>query len=111
MILIIGIDCITISTGIIKVSERGGVFLDYQLSVYMLGVAWILSTLGVVAGVNDLYLLGLFPLEGAWRGGAGQVVAVDMALAEVNAREDILPGYKLNLIWNNTKVGLLFFTF
>ncbi|XP_046576507.1 gamma-aminobutyric acid type B receptor subunit 1-like [Haliotis rubra] len=69
----------------------------------MLGVVWFLSTLGVVTGVHDLYLLGLFPLEGAWRGGAGQVVAVEMALAEVNAREDILPGYRLNLIWNNTK--------
>ncbi|XP_048240319.1 gamma-aminobutyric acid type B receptor subunit 1-like [Haliotis rufescens] len=51
----------------------------------------------------DLYILGLFPFEGAWPGGVALLNAVQIGLEQINEREDVLPGYKLNLIWNNSK--------
>ncbi|CAH1790060.1 unnamed protein product [Owenia fusiformis] len=56
-----------------------------------------------VQSVTDLYLLGLFPMEGAWYGGRSLLASVQMGLDHINGRSDILPGYRLNIMWNDTK--------
>ena len=61
----------------------------------------------LVAGEEkELHLLGLFPFEGAWYGGQSLLTSVRMGLEEVNRRNDILPGYKLVLHYEDTKVRL-----
>ncbi len=52
--------------------------------------------------------MGLWPMgpKGPWMGGLGILPAAEMALEHINARTDILPGYRLNMIWNNTMVSL-----
>ncbi len=59
---------------------------------------------GYSDNLTDLYIMGLFPMEGSWAGGLGIMPAVQIALEHINDRLDILPGYRLNLIWDNTKV-------
>lgn len=56
-------------------------------------------------GLKDLYILGLFPMRGQWPEGPGYSQAVLMGLEDINKRQDILPGYRLNLVWNDTQVG------
>ncbi|XP_046559273.1 gamma-aminobutyric acid type B receptor subunit 1-like, partial [Haliotis rubra] len=51
----------------------------------------------------DLYILGLFPFEGSWPGGIALLNAVEIGLEQINERADVLPGYRLNLMWNNSK--------
>lgn len=41
--------------------------------------------------------------DGSWDG-SGIIPAVEMALDDINAREDILPEYELRAIWEETKV-------
>ena len=53
---------------------------------------------------TELYLLGLLGFSGAWPSGEATLIAAEMALEAVNSRQDILPGYKLTLLWNDTKV-------
>ena len=69
----------------------------------------IFGGIGKVAATNesvvDLYLLGLWPMQGGWPGGVGILPAALMALDHVNADPTILPGYRLNMIWNDTQVG------
>ena len=52
----------------------------------------------------ELPIAALFPKSGWWPGGEALYVAANMALDDVNARTDILPGYKLQMVWNNTEV-------
>lgn len=59
---------------------------------------------------NDtlLYIGAIFPMTGeSWQGGQGSKPAVDMALKDVNDRPDMLPGYKLNMVWNDSEVSEL----
>ncbi|XP_046570868.1 gamma-aminobutyric acid type B receptor subunit 1-like [Haliotis rubra] len=51
----------------------------------------------------DIYLFGLFPLDGQYNGGQAQLPAAMLAVDDVNRRQDILPGYRLHMKWNNTK--------
>ena len=54
-----------------------------------------------------LHIAGLFPVTAdSVEGEIGQGVmpAVELALQHVNAHPDILPGYNLNIIWNDTQV-------
>ncbi|XP_041352643.1 gamma-aminobutyric acid type B receptor subunit 1-like isoform X2 [Gigantopelta aegis] len=55
------------------------------------------------AALKDLYILGLFPMEGEWNVGLGTQPAAELALEYVNNDVAVLPGYRLNMIWNNTK--------
>ncbi|XP_077997883.1 gamma-aminobutyric acid type B receptor subunit 1-like [Glandiceps talaboti] len=51
-----------------------------------------------------LYLAGLFPIETrSWNGGEGGLPAAELGLLHVNAREDLLPGYELKMIWKDSK--------
>lgn len=57
-------------------------------------------------GLTKLYIGGTFPNSGgSWDGGKGCLPAAEMALEDVNNRTDILPGYELQMIWNDSQVG------
>ncbi|XP_048239375.1 gamma-aminobutyric acid type B receptor subunit 1-like [Haliotis rufescens] len=51
----------------------------------------------------DIHLFGLFPMEGQYAGGLAQLPAAMMAVDDINKRQDILPGYRLHMKWNNSK--------
>ena len=55
---------------------------------------------------RDLVIAGIFPMDGftGWIGGPGCLPAANMALTDVNNRSDILPGYHLDVKWNNSQV-------
>uniref|UniRef100_A0A6G1S9V3 Gamma-aminobutyric acid type B receptor subunit 2 n=1 Tax=Aceria tosichella TaxID=561515 RepID=A0A6G1S9V3_9ACAR len=55
--------------------------------------------------LQTLYIAGLFPLTGTggWIGGSGCLPAAEMALDDVNARQDLLPGYKLELTYKDSQ--------
>ena len=50
-------------------------------------------------------IAALFPKTGWWPGGRALHIAAQMALEDVNARPDVLPGYRLDMVWNDTEVG------
>ncbi len=51
-----------------------------------------------------LYLSAYFTLGGAWDG-SGILPAVEMALDHINENADVLPGYELKMVWNDTRVS------
>lgn len=55
---------------------------------------------------EDLHIGGIFPMEGegGWQGGQACKPAAELALADVNARSDLLSGFKLLLHSNDSKV-------
>lgn len=55
--------------------------------------------------VQTLHIAGLFPMSGTggWIGGSGCLPAALMALDDVNARKDLLPGYKLELTYKDSQ--------
>lgn len=55
---------------------------------------------------TTLYLLGLFPFSDPWPGGETMLPAVQIAIEHINNRSDILPGYRLALIWEDTEVRI-----
>nr|XP_034841362.1 gamma-aminobutyric acid type B receptor subunit 1 [Maniola hyperantus] len=54
---------------------------------------------------DDLHIGGIFPMEGegGWQGGQACKPAAELALADVNARSDLLSGFKLLLHSNDSK--------
>lgn len=50
---------------------------------------------------------GIFPMSGSWAGGQGCLPAVEMALEDVNAREDLLSEYRLHMDYNDSHVSQL----
>lgn len=56
---------------------------------------------------DDLHIGGIFPMEGegGWQGGQACKPAAELALADVNARSDLLSGFKLLLHSNDSKVS------
>ena len=58
-------------------------------------------------GTKDLYLMGLIPFGGnTWPAGEALQLAMDMALEQVNNRTDLLWGYRLNLMVEDTRVNI-----
>ena len=57
--------------------------------------------------LTDIWLLGLFPFDGPWPGGLGQLPAIQMGVEDVNKHPDILPGYRLRITINDTSVSIL----
>ena len=57
--------------------------------------------------IKDLYMIGLFPFHGSWNGGAAFLASSQLALQQINARDDVLPNYRLNLLWNDTGVSVI----
>jgi len=60
---------------------------------------------GVTEKNRELVIAGIFPMDGftGWIGGPGCLPAANMALIDVNNRSDILPGYHLDVKWNNSQ--------
>lgn len=61
---------------------------------------------GVQGDGNVLHIGGIFPIggKGGWQGGQACMPAARLALEDVNARKDLLPGYVLTLHSNDSKV-------
>ncbi|PVD28713.1 hypothetical protein C0Q70_11307 [Pomacea canaliculata] len=55
---------------------------------------------------RDLYIMGLYPRSGSWQGGESMLTASLMAVRQINSMPDILPGYRLNIIANDTLVSV-----
>lgn len=55
--------------------------------------------------IETLHIAGFFPMTGTggWIGGSGCLPAAKMALHDVNAREDLLPGYSLELTYQDSQ--------
>ena len=60
---------------------------------------------------NVLHIGGIFPIEGkgGWQGGQACKPAASLALNDVNKRKDLLPGFTLQLHWNDSEVIKRFF--
>lgn len=54
-----------------------------------------------------LHIGGIFPIagEGGWQGGQACMPAARLALEDVNARKDLLPGYVLKMYSNDSRVS------
>jgi len=64
------------------------------------------ANLPVIWAVTTLHVGGLFPMSGpsAFSAGKSLLSASELAIDLVNSRTDVLPGYRLQLIWNDTQV-------
>lgn len=64
-----------------------------------------------LADDNVLHIGGIFPIkgQGGWQGGQACHPAAQLALDDVNARSDLLPGYELQLHWNDSEVNIIQF--
>ncbi|XP_071790355.1 gamma-aminobutyric acid type B receptor subunit 1-like [Asterias amurensis] len=51
---------------------------------------------------TKLYLLGLFPMTGAWAGGEALLLASQLAVRDINANRGVLPGFELVLLPKDT---------
>ena len=71
----------------------------------LLGLA--ASALTAVQPTIPLYIGGFFPMtnNGQWRGGEETLPGVQIALDLINNSTEILPGYELRLLWNDTQVS------
>jgi len=56
---------------------------------------------------KTLHFGGIFPMSGSWAGGKGCLPAVEMALADINERRDVLPWYRLKMHYNNSQVRFI----
>ncbi|XP_042204877.1 gamma-aminobutyric acid type B receptor subunit 1-like isoform X2 [Homarus americanus] len=79
--------------------EGGGV----QVSTWR-WVVWVTVMVGNAGGELLLNIGGIFPIHGSdgWQGGQACQPAAMLAMHDVNNRPDLLPGYKLNLAWNDS---------
>lgn len=63
-----------------------------------------------VVSSDDLKVLTICsysPLSGpCWDGGFAVKLVMDLALKQINNRKDVLPGYRLEMVLNDTKVCL-----
>ena len=58
------------------------------------------------SGQEEVHLMALVPYSGeVWPAGEAILLAFNMALDHINARQDILPGYTLRLHWQDSQVG------
>ncbi len=69
-------------------------------------VLTILLSLQICESMKNktLTIGAIFPMSGSWAGGKACLPAVEMAQEDVNARLDILPEYKLDMKYNDSKV-------
>ena len=72
---------------------------------------WLPLLLSPCSCKKDLYLMGMLPMSGElWPGGGACLPPMEIALQQINERDDILPDYKLNLIWKDTAVNMAFYS-
>ena len=58
----------------------------------------------VPADCHKNLTIGAYVPGPCWNGGSAVKTVIELALKQVNERTDILPGYRLNVILNDTKV-------
>ena len=76
---------------------------------FLLYLAANLSLVCSVRSPKTLYIGGLFPMTGssAAYAGEGLLRVSKLAINMVNNRSDVLPDYRLQLVWNDTKVFII----
>ena len=77
-------------------------------------LVFVFSELLVVCAVKTLYIGGLFQMTGSSLSSEASKAVLrvsQLAVNIINNRSDILPGYQLQLIWNDTKVLISIFIF
>ena len=76
-------------------------------------VCMVLCVPSVADGRRPLYIGGLFPLseKDGWSRffGFGGLKGVERAIHDINNRTDVLPGYELIMIYNDTEVRTIHF--
>ena len=72
--------------------------------VVMVGVVCSLCESASSNNNTKLYLLGLFPMTGAWAGGEALLLASQLAVRDINANRHVLPGFELVLLPKDTAV-------
>ena len=87
--------------------------LQMNTTVFMriLGALLIICFVHSALCLDDLHIGGIFPIagKGGWQGGQACMPAAEMALEDVNKREDLLPGYRLRLHSNDSEVSEQFY--
>ena len=81
-------------------------FIGFTMKIVCL-LIWVVQVRFVFSEKKQLNLMGLLPMTGnLFRGGKACLLAANLALRHVNARDDVLDEFKLNLIWRDTKVTM-----
>ena len=82
-----------------------------MMNICLLFFCLVISKVSVIqAKDKTLNIMGLLPMTGnVWPGGGACLTSAELALRHVNAREDILKDYKLDLTWRDSKVSTLIF--
>ncbi|KAK7868503.1 hypothetical protein R5R35_001911 [Gryllus longicercus] len=78
----------------------------FHIVTVLLAVTIVKSGSGVIEeDDNVLHIGGIFPIggKGGWQGGQACEPAAYLALEDVNARKDLLPGFTLKLHWNDSE--------
>ena len=82
--------------------------IHFWSSVSALRILFVYFTanLPLINAISTLHIGGLFPMSGyePFSAGKSLLSASERAIEMVNRREDVLPGYRLQLIWNDTQV-------
>ncbi|XP_072027770.1 gamma-aminobutyric acid type B receptor subunit 1-like [Amphiura filiformis] len=65
-------------------------------------VVWAISLLSLTLAKTPLYILGLYPMTGAWDGGTSFLPATQLALEHINANQSLLGDFELILISRDT---------
>lgn len=62
--------------------------------------------LGLAESVKVLNVAGFMPMTGTtWNGGKACLAGIELAFEHIHARPDMLPGYEINYMWEDTKVS------
>lgn len=77
------------------------------INILLFNIKPISSNKPFVDQRSALHIGGIFPIagEGGWQGGQACMPAARLALEDVNARKDLLPGYVLKMYSNDSKVS------
>ncbi|XP_068081779.1 gamma-aminobutyric acid type B receptor subunit 1 [Anabrus simplex] len=73
------------------------------VTIFIIKTSW--AVVDEEDDANVLHIGGIFPIggKGGWQGGQACEPAASLALEDVNARKDLLPGFILKLHWNDSE--------
>ncbi|KAL5007636.1 hypothetical protein ScPMuIL_016442 [Solemya velum] len=67
-------------------------------------VVAVLFVSGLAESAKILNIAGFLPMSGTtWNGGKACLTGIEMAFEHIHARQDILVGYEINFMWDDTK--------
>jgi hypothetical protein len=80
--------------------------MKYQIIIIFIILLSVALRTNNVSG-NELHIGGIFPIagKGGWQGGQACMPAARLALEDVNNKNDLLPGFQLNLHSNDSEVS------